>query len=567
MSWLDNYSTTNTFRSMYINGFIDISGGRLQTRSVTDGHLFIAGDTSLNGNLYVGGDISWNPNNLADNSIPSSAIIGGVVGATGPAGPAGSSTEIMILTSTGTNNTNATLLYNLQWDIHGSVNMLADPQAIRSYGTGSQVYNSNHTVSALTMLFNAGVYKVTISGRRGETTDEFALAFDLDNDNVIAYMNGNEEFQSHRLGAGWDVVSQTYTFVVPHVANFHWVERNLNHWYDYNATRVQLLFERTGIPPFSGTDDTLHCYGNIPIITQRSITGGLYWSSTVTKPTNSNEYIDISESGSEWIYRIDPNTTSSIEVTSFHSDADLSLNKRLFVGEFINTSNFYNVNSLLMPYYLVEWTNPSVGNIDTTYHDFRELFKAGKLHTNIHSNQLSIEAGTGGLSDASVDPDNYVAFKVYPGVWELNFELNETGVGSNANANYVHFYLYHDNGSGTTMIHNSHATSFTSSNIGYLKDFRYLAVPNGKSGWLRIWNYYSQTNRRMVVRNTGVTMNSASNIIPTVHLKCIQLNNWDGTDSSLTGVDSMNSASIVSDWNNQNAIDYNTATNVFVNQI
>ena len=58
MSWLDNYSTTNTFRSMYINGFIDISGGRLQTRSVTDGHLFIAGDTSLNGNLFVGGDVS-----------------------------------------------------------------------------------------------------------------------------------------------------------------------------------------------------------------------------------------------------------------------------------------------------------------------------------------------------------------------------------------------------------------------------------------------------------------------------------------------------------------------------
>ena len=27
MSWLDNYSTTNTFRSMYINGFMDISGG------------------------------------------------------------------------------------------------------------------------------------------------------------------------------------------------------------------------------------------------------------------------------------------------------------------------------------------------------------------------------------------------------------------------------------------------------------------------------------------------------------------------------------------------------------
>jgi predicted acyltransferase (DUF342 family) len=65
---------------MYINGFIDISGGRLQTRSVTDGHLLIAGDTSLNGNLYVGGDISWNPTSLANDSIPSSAIIGVVGG-------------------------------------------------------------------------------------------------------------------------------------------------------------------------------------------------------------------------------------------------------------------------------------------------------------------------------------------------------------------------------------------------------------------------------------------------------------------------------------------------------
>ena len=82
MSWLDNYSTTNTFRSIYINGFIDISGGRLQTRSSTDGHLMIAGDASLNGNLYVGGDISWNPTSLANDSIPSSAIIGGV-GSTG----------------------------------------------------------------------------------------------------------------------------------------------------------------------------------------------------------------------------------------------------------------------------------------------------------------------------------------------------------------------------------------------------------------------------------------------------------------------------------------------------
>src|SRR5210317_1801779 len=132
MSWLDNYSTTNTFRSMYINGFIDISGGRLQTRSVTDGHLFIAGDTSLNGNLYVGGDISWNPNNLANDSIPSSAIIGGVVGATGPAGDNGfnANTDIMLLDGV-SGNTNAYGLTEINYNMSSSIDMLADPYVKR----------------------------------------------------------------------------------------------------------------------------------------------------------------------------------------------------------------------------------------------------------------------------------------------------------------------------------------------------------------------------------------------------------------------------------------------------
>ena len=89
-NWLDLSNNANTLKSSYVSGFVDIKGGNLRTRDTTD-HLMIAGDASFNQKVYIGGDISWNPSNLANNSIPVSAIIGGgPTGATGPTGAAGS---------------------------------------------------------------------------------------------------------------------------------------------------------------------------------------------------------------------------------------------------------------------------------------------------------------------------------------------------------------------------------------------------------------------------------------------------------------------------------------------
>ena len=89
-NWLDLSNNANTLKSSYVSGFVDIKGGNLRTRDTTD-HLMIAGDASFNRKVYIGGDISWNPSNLANNSIPVSAIIGGgPTGATGPTGAAGS---------------------------------------------------------------------------------------------------------------------------------------------------------------------------------------------------------------------------------------------------------------------------------------------------------------------------------------------------------------------------------------------------------------------------------------------------------------------------------------------
>lgn len=130
-NWLDLSSNANTFKSSYVQGFIDVNGGNIRTRNATD-HLMIAGDASLNRNLYVGGesninnitiagdasfnqkvyisnDISWNPSNIANNSIPSSAIIGGgptgpqgELGPTGPQGVTGPSADINSIIQTGT---------------------------------------------------------------------------------------------------------------------------------------------------------------------------------------------------------------------------------------------------------------------------------------------------------------------------------------------------------------------------------------------------------------------------------------------------------------------------------
>ena len=341
MSWLDNYSTTNTFRSMYINGFIDISGGRLQTRSVTDGHLFIAGDTSLNGNLYVGGDISWNPTSLANDSIPSSAIIGGAVGATGPAGPVGSNTERMLLDCKfGSANNDSTRLYNLEWNIHGTADFLADTRALRSQHPNSG-NNSDQITDVLTLSMQPGVYKVTFF-YSATYIFGMSMGFDLDHDRYLGHPNNfNQEDGTYVYQGQSSTNTAVFTYIVPSVTNFSLCCMN-NVLFRYSKMQhPQILFERVGIPPADGQSDQVLTTPlgvgnyNSPATSNdyTSITGGIYWSGTVTKPTDSNEYIDISESGTEWIYRIDTNSTSSVEVASFHSDADLSLNKRLFVGE------------------------------------------------------------------------------------------------------------------------------------------------------------------------------------------------------------------------------------------
>ena len=56
-SWLDLSNVSNTLKSTYVKGFVDVSGGDIITRN---GNLLLAGDASLNSNLFVAGDLSLN---------------------------------------------------------------------------------------------------------------------------------------------------------------------------------------------------------------------------------------------------------------------------------------------------------------------------------------------------------------------------------------------------------------------------------------------------------------------------------------------------------------------------
>ena len=67
-NWLDLSNNANTFKSTYLKGFLDLSGGTIRTRNAKD-HLFISGDVSFSKNLFVSGDISTNGNLIVDGDI------------------------------------------------------------------------------------------------------------------------------------------------------------------------------------------------------------------------------------------------------------------------------------------------------------------------------------------------------------------------------------------------------------------------------------------------------------------------------------------------------------------
>jgi hypothetical protein len=225
--------------------------------------LFVGEDVSLNGNLYVGGDISWNPTSLANNSIPSSAVV----------------TEFMLLTVSNPSN-QYNQFCNMSYNIIGNMDMLADPYALRQQGTSSSIHSNQWNSVCMTMLFNPGVYRVTFTGRV-RTSAEFSFGFDLNHNNYIgfSYMNlGEEAFAG---GPSNDRVTTSYTFAVPNKTNFYFLEQlspGTMEWFQYEYAAPQLMFERIAHVESSGTDDTLTGYSGMPAANSTQlIAGGITW--------------------------------------------------------------------------------------------------------------------------------------------------------------------------------------------------------------------------------------------------------------------------------------------------
>jgi len=133
--------------------------------------------------------------------------------------------------------------------------------------------------------------------------------FDNDHSGKFLWPNG-----SGSEDGDWNGPDPTIVITTPVLSNtnFHLCLRNVGTVAAINNRDAQILFERIGTVPNSsgqtdqaladiGSNNSGSSYANQDTT---SIRGGLQWTTTLTKPTNPDEYLDLNESGTEWIYRI-----------------------------------------------------------------------------------------------------------------------------------------------------------------------------------------------------------------------------------------------------------------------
>lgn len=171
---------------------------------------------------------------------------------------------------------------NFEYNIYGSIDMLADHRCIRSQGTSAHVYNGNHHVRSIALLFKPGVYRFTLNARHGHL-DEYSFGFDVNHNHVIGYMNGNEDPWSPEA-AHTRAPTVSYTYMITNNTNFYFIERTNVSNSSYFAQRPQMIFERLGHVEESGNDDVLHGYMGVPVINTQTINGGLYWGQAYQAP-------------------------------------------------------------------------------------------------------------------------------------------------------------------------------------------------------------------------------------------------------------------------------------------
>jgi hypothetical protein len=230
---------------------------------------------------------------------------------------------------------------------------------------------------------------------------------------------------------------------------------------------------------------------------------------------------------------------------------DISLNGDFRVSGRIN-NDFYYKNTMQLPYIVADWGFSSHGGTVTTanYHLMVDLFNQSQIYSNINSSQFNVQrnSSTGGN-------DNYMAFRVFPGLWELHFSHQYTSAGAGGNTSRIQNALFTDTtGDGNTDTETS--VSFMNCQGNGASTFQeqqmrvHFYLADGPSAYLR--TFYNNS------RNSAIYLSvSGGNYIPIFILRCLEVGNWNGENPSLsTGAESG-----ATDYSPSNSIIYNDTNN------
>jgi len=239
------------------------------------------------------------------------------------------------------------------------------------------------------------------------------------------------------------------------------------------------------------------------------------------------------------------NTTIEDATPTISVTGDLSLNGTVNLSGAVRTSSFFDVNSGSLPYIVMDFQSMSASH-NGSFTDIRNSFvNLAKNFTNINSSQFQMIQGAGGLSNGN-DPDQYIGFRVFPGLWEGTFYIRPTQYPASNHNTQIVSYLYLDtNDSGTTnqeymLGHVGGNSAFTQLQYGAARFKFVFYVPDGPSGYYRLWNntYDTRTLSGFVINNSNTSQ--SNNNYPYFELKCLHVGNWDGVNPGMQSISGSN---------------------------
>ena len=269
---------------------------------------------------------------------------------------------------------------------------------------------------------------------------------------------------------------------------------------------------------------------------------------------------DVDISGSVTIQgnlQVFQDTNTSIIDTTFNNYSivvkdDISLNGDFRVSGRIN-SDFYYKNTMQLPYIVADWSPSSIGVItsNANYSYMLDIFNMSQIYTNINSSQFNAQRAL--YTNAR---DNYIAFRVFPGLWELHWSHRYGAAGSGANTSRMFNSLFTDttgDGNTDTETQVSFFNCQDSASYGTFQQQQMRAhfyVPDGPSAYLR--TFYNNSRNTAIYLTIGIETRH-----PRFILRCLEAGNWNGENPSLsTGAESG-----ATDYSPSNSIIYNDTNN------